>query len=229
MYDYVHERKRTVLTRAKGFSESAPRRAGGRPPDPSKDEAILDGARASFFQHGFAAATMEDVAARAGVSKVTVYKRFPDTEALFEATVRREMRRMEDAFEAWPYADGSLAERLNAYGSILLRFLYSTEHMLLDRMLAHDLKHSPAMARRFFDAGPGACRARIAGILEEAAAGGAIAIDDPLLAAADLFALWSGFIPKELEFGITPPVDGALVDARVRRGTRLFLRAIGRS
>jgi TetR/AcrR family transcriptional repressor of mexJK operon len=184
----------------------------------------LEGARSSFFEHGFAAATMEDVAARAGVSKVTVYKRFPDKEALFEATVRREMRKMEEAFETWPYADGSLSERLNAFGSILLRFLYSNEHMLLDRMLAHDLKHSPELARRFFDAGPGACRDRLARMLEQAAGKGEIEIDDPILAAADISSLWSGFIPKEIEFAVMPGVDGAVIDERVRRGTRLFLR-----
>ena len=201
-------------------------RSGGRRPDRAKDEAILDGARACFFERGFAAATMEDVAARAAVSKVTVYKRFDDKEALFEAVVRREMARMEEAFEDWPYVDGSLAERLNAYGSILLRFLYSTEHMLLDRMLAHDLKHSPEMARRFFNTGPGACRARLATMIAESAERGEIMVDDPLLAAADVFGLWSGFIPKEVEFAITPPVEGALIDERVRRGTRLFLRAV---
>lgn len=209
-----------------GSGGSARPRSGGRSPDPAKDEAILDGARASFFERGFAAATIEEVAARAGVSKVTVYKRFEDKEALFEAVVRREMTRMEEAFETWPYVDGSLAERLNAFGSILLRFLYSTEQVALDRMLAHDLKHSPEMARRFFKAGPGACRTRLAKMIAEAAAQGEIAIDDPLLAASDVFALWSGFIPKEVAFAMTPPVDGALIDERVRRGTRLFLKAV---
>ena len=210
----------------KGLVETARSRSGGRSPDPAKDEAILDGARASFFERGFAAATMEDVAARAGVSKVTVYKRFPDKESLFEATVRREMARMEEAFEAWPYTDGSLAERLNAYGSILLGFLYSTEHMLLDRMLAHDLEHSPDLARRFFAAGPGACRERLAQMLTDAAGAGEIVIDDPLLAAADIFALWSGFMHKELEFRISPPFSSEEIDARVRRGTRLYLKAV---
>lgn len=201
-------------------------KSGGRPPDLTKDEAILDGARDSFFEHGFAAATMEQVAARAGVSKVTLYKRWPDKESLFEAVVRREVRRMGEAFDAWSFTDGSLAERLNAYGSILLRFLYSQEHMLLDRMLSHDLKHSPEAARRFFDAGPGACRARLAAMMADAASRGEIAIDDPELAAADVFALWTGFMPKEIEFAVTPFVEGEAIDARVRRGTRLFLRMV---
>jgi TetR/AcrR family transcriptional repressor of mexJK operon len=212
--------------RGKALAKPARSRSGGRPPDPAKDEAILDGARESFFERGFSAATIEEVAARAGVSKVTVYKRYEDKEALFEAVVRREMLRMEEACEAWPYTDGSLAERLNAFGSILLRFLYSTEHMLLDRMLAHDLKHSPEMARRFFNAGPGACRDRLAKMIAAAADRGEVVIDDPLLAASDVFALWSGFMAKEIEFAIAPPLDGTLIDERVRRGTRLFLRAV---
>lgn len=201
-------------------------RSGGRPPDPTKDEAILESARACFFDDGFGATTIERVAARAGVSKVTVYKRFEDKDALFEAVVRHEMAKMEQAFQSWPFQDGSLVERLNAYGSILLRFLFSTEHMLLDRMLAHDLKHSPEMARRFFDAGPGACRARLAQMLDEAAKRGEIEIDDPLLASADLFSLWKGFIDKELDFKVLQPVSGENIDARVQRGTRLFMKMV---
>lgn len=201
-------------------------RSGGRSPDPAKDEAILEAARTCFFDDGFGVTTIERVAARAGVSKVTVYKRFEDKEALFEAVVRREMAQMEKAFESWPFEDGSLVERLNAYGSILLRFLFSTEHMLLDRMLAHDLKHSPEMSRRFFDAGPGACRAQMARMIADAAAQGEIAIDDPLLAAADLFALWKGFIDKELDFKVLQPVSGEDIDTRVQRGTRLFMKMV---
>lgn len=201
-------------------------KSGGRSPDPAKDAAILDGARLSFFGQGFAGTTMEEVAARAGVSKVTLYKRFPDKEALFEAVVRREMARMERDLESWPFVDGSLAERLNAFGSILLRFLFTTEHHLLDRMLANELRHSPGMGRRFYDAGPGACRIRLGAMLSEAAARGEIEVDDPVEASGDLFSLWAGALQKELDFEAIGPVDGAEIDRRVRRGTRLFLRAV---
>lgn len=226
VYDHVHERKRTVFMQSNVLLKKGRNRSGGRPPDPSKDEAIFRAARACFFDEGFSATTIERVAAGAGVSKVTIYKRFADKDALFEAVVRHEMAKMEAAFDSWPFVDGSLTERLNAYGSILLRFLFSTEHMLLDRMLAHDLKHSPAMARRFFEVGPGACRARMAQMLAEAAARGDIDIDDPLLAAADLFALWKGFIDKELEFNVLDDVSGDSIDARVRRGTKLFMKTV---
>lgn len=183
-------------------------------------------ARASFFERGFAASTIEDIAARAGVSKVTVYKRFEDKEALFEAAVRAEMATMIAQLDHEPAGDGSLAQQLNGFGYVLLRFLFSPSHVALDRMLAADLTQSPDMARRFFDAGPGHCRARVAGLLEAAAARGEIRIDNPLLAAADLLSLWRGFLDKELEFGIIAAIDDATVRFRVERGTRNFLRIV---
>ncbi|PAX08551.1 TetR/AcrR family transcriptional regulator [Sphingomonas lenta] len=201
--------------------------SGGRRPDRTKDAAILRAARDSFFERGLAASTIEDIAARAGVSKVTVYKRFEDKEALFEAAVKAEMATMIAQLDEEPEGDGSLPQQLNAFGYVLLRFLFSPTHVALDRMLAHDLAQSPGMARRFFHAGPGHCRARIAGVLEAAAERGEIRIDDPLLSAADLLSLWRGFLEKETEFGIITHVDDATIRFRVERGTRNFLRMVG--
>lgn len=226
MYDPVHERKRTVMTVDRRNARHLRQHPGGRSPDRAKDAAILKAARASFFERGFAASTMEDIAARAGVSKVTVYKRWEDKDALFEATVKAEMAAMIAELDNEPQGDGSLAQQLNAFGYVLLRFLFSPAHVMLDRMLAFDLEQSPDMARRFFNAGPGHCRARIAGVLTDAAGRGEIVIDDPLLAAADLLSLWRGFLEKEMEFGIIAQVDDATVRFRVERGTRNFLRMV---
>lgn len=50
-----------------------------------KRQAVLDGARREFLQHGYAATSMDRVAAAAGVSKATVYGHFADKQALFRA------------------------------------------------------------------------------------------------------------------------------------------------
>ncbi|HAL89775.1 MAG TPA: transcriptional regulator, partial [Erythrobacter sp.] len=55
----------------------------GRPTDEAKRDAILGAAGASFLEHGFAASSIEQIAADAGVSKVTVYNRFGDKRGLF--------------------------------------------------------------------------------------------------------------------------------------------------
>ena len=56
------------------------------------DRTILDTARAVFETYGVRRANIEDVAARAGVSRSTVYRRFPTKDDLFEKVVRREAK-----------------------------------------------------------------------------------------------------------------------------------------
>ncbi|MGC2660633.1 MAG: TetR/AcrR family transcriptional regulator [Bryobacteraceae bacterium] len=56
-----------------------------------RDRAILKAALQEFTRSGFAAARMEDIARKAGVAKGTIYLRFKDKEALFEAIVRGEI------------------------------------------------------------------------------------------------------------------------------------------
>ena len=66
----------------------------GRPIDAAKRTAILQAAIHAFFEHGFAAASIEQIAADAGVSKVTVYNQFGDKRALFTGAVEQECSRM---------------------------------------------------------------------------------------------------------------------------------------
>lgn len=54
------------------------------------ERTILDTARAVFETYGVRRSNIEDVAARAGVSRSTIYRRFPTKDDLFERVVRRE-------------------------------------------------------------------------------------------------------------------------------------------
>jgi TetR/AcrR family transcriptional repressor of uid operon len=59
---------------------------------------LLDAARDQFCLLGVRRSTMEDVARRAGVSRVTVYRRFTNKDRLVELVVRREFRTYFDRF-----------------------------------------------------------------------------------------------------------------------------------
>jgi AcrR family transcriptional regulator len=63
------------------------RRGRGRPRNPGTDERITEAAAHLIMQHGFEGTTMDDVAARAGVGKATVYRRWPSKEDLAVAAV----------------------------------------------------------------------------------------------------------------------------------------------
>jgi TetR/AcrR family transcriptional regulator, repressor for uid operon len=59
---------------------------------------ILDAAYEQFSRTGLRRSTMEDVARRAGLSRITVYRRFATKDVLVEHVVRREFRRYFDQF-----------------------------------------------------------------------------------------------------------------------------------
>lgn len=58
---------------------------------------LLDVAREAFLRHGFSGATMADVAARARVSKSSLYRDYPSKESLFAAVVADWVERGRDA------------------------------------------------------------------------------------------------------------------------------------
>ena len=61
----------------------------GRQLSPEKAETILGGAMQEFLACGYAATSMDRVAATAGVSKATVYSHFQDKEGLFKALIQQ--------------------------------------------------------------------------------------------------------------------------------------------
>ncbi|GAA2365751.1 helix-turn-helix domain-containing protein [Dactylosporangium salmoneum] len=84
----------SLLERA--FTEALERAA-----DDDNDEVtrrVLDAAYEQFCRMGIRRSTMEDVARRAGVSRITAYRRFATKDALVEQVVRREFRRYFDRF-----------------------------------------------------------------------------------------------------------------------------------
>lgn len=69
------------------MAERAPRR--GRPRDPAVDEAVLAAAVELLADGGFARLTMDQVAARAGVGKASVYLRWPNKLALVAEAIQQ--------------------------------------------------------------------------------------------------------------------------------------------
>jgi AcrR family transcriptional regulator len=57
-----------------------------------KHDAILDAARTVFSREGYAASSVDDVAAQAGIGKGTVYLYFKSKEELYIAALARDIR-----------------------------------------------------------------------------------------------------------------------------------------
>ncbi|QTR05435.1 TetR/AcrR family transcriptional regulator [Saccharothrix algeriensis] len=76
------------------------------------DDALLDAARDRVVEVGVRRTTLTDIAKRAGVSRMTLYRRFPDVRTLVRALMTREFGALlRRADEAGP-AGGNARERL---------------------------------------------------------------------------------------------------------------------
>jgi len=100
--------------------------------DPLAD-AIAAAALEQFSELGIRRSTMEDVARRAGVSRITVFRRFSTKEGLVQAVIEHEILRANETLEqAWAGAD-TTEERLVQSFRVLVDFVGG--HPLLDRLL----------------------------------------------------------------------------------------------
>ena len=67
---------------------------------PERQETILRGAACAFAQSGYAATSMEDVAAASGITKLIVYRHFESKEELYRAVLQRVADRLTEVFLA---------------------------------------------------------------------------------------------------------------------------------
>ena len=105
-------------------------------PEPDTDvlaERILDGALEQFRDHGLSRTTMDDVARRAELSRVTIYRRFQNKNALIEAVLLRECRRCLDALDRAVAGFPGIQERTVEGYVFALR--YARDHPLVGGLL----------------------------------------------------------------------------------------------
>ncbi|WP_220446774.1 TetR/AcrR family transcriptional regulator [Nonomuraea deserti] len=82
------------------------RRTRGRPRDPEADEAIMKAALELFVERGLEGANFEQIAKRAGVAKVTVYRRWSSKEELLTQAIERARTLVPEA-DIWASADAA--------------------------------------------------------------------------------------------------------------------------
>jgi AcrR family transcriptional regulator len=102
------------------------------PPDDATSERVLDAALELAAASGLRHLSMEDVARRAGVGRMTVYRRFGSRSALVEALAVRECRRCLEQMDAAAAPDAPVADQVVEGFVTALRI--AREHPLLNRL-----------------------------------------------------------------------------------------------
>jgi TetR/AcrR family transcriptional regulator, mexJK operon transcriptional repressor len=206
---------------------SGEKRRLGRPADPAKRGAIVAAAARSFFEHGYAASTIEGIAADAGVSKVTVYNQFGDKRGLFTAAIDSECAKIRQSFSLDDANGGTLEERLTGIGRDMVAFLSRDEMTRFEVRIAAETEHEPAIGLAFLDAGPRRMKLAFAGWIEAMVDAGELDVPDPMLAAEQFAGMCKGFGDLERRFGAG--VDSGRDHDRIAGAVTVFLRAYRRT
>lgn len=115
------------------------------------EERILGAAVKIFLDHGFEAASMEEIAETARSGKPTIYARFPNKQALFAAAVSHYIAVKQARMRSLVPGGGTVEERLESIGAALLHEALKSDSVSLMRLAI-------AESRRFHDLGASICR-----------------------------------------------------------------------
>lgn len=197
----------------------------------NKRQAILNAAADVFAEQGFAAASIDAIAARAGVSRQTVYNQLGDKDNLFKVVVAEITERSSAGFfrvlDAFPVEPQDLEAELTAFSAQLLRkAVCDPNGRWLRRLVETEGERFPELFETWKEYGPGKKYPAIAARLAQLALAGHLELDDPALAARQYMALLAADLKVNWQIG--RPTPEAEIERMAREGTRTFLRAFAK-
>ncbi len=158
---------------------------------PAIEARILDAAYTQVMSVGFRRTTLTDVAERAALSRMTVYRRYPDVTSILQALMSREFGGVLGRAEADASGTAGSRERIVAYAIRVLELLSS--HELFLRLLDVDPELLlPYLTTRLGRA-PAVFVAGLEEQLEKAMHEGTVRRDDPARLARSIQVAMRGF------------------------------------
>jgi AcrR family transcriptional regulator len=187
---------------------------------------ILAAARAVFGELGFERSSVDGIAARAGVSKATVYSHFQDKSSLFVASFSEEVDTLRAEFlGCLKEPTGNIASALQSIGEKLMQVALSPSVVALYRHASAESARFPEIGEMLFERGPAVVQDTLAGYLARWAETGALEIAESRAAAIQFSLLCQGDLGVRAQLGILQyPADREIRET-VARGVAVFLRA----
>jgi TetR/AcrR family transcriptional repressor of mexJK operon len=200
--------------------------APGRPKDLSKGAAILDAAKKLFVEQGFEGVSMDQIAAEAGVSKLTVYSHFGDKETLFAEAAKAYCEQQLPNALFSDCGDLELRDCLMQIGGAFVAMVMAPEAVAGHRILCTPQMAASPVPRMFWEAGPKRVQQMFADLLERHVARGELQVDDPARASSQFFVLLKGDVHAREVFGCQ--ASQCDVRGHVQASVDMFLRAYGK-
>ena len=196
---------------------------------PVKRRQILAGARQVFAELGFERASVDQIAARAGVAKATIYHHFHDKKSLFIAGFSEEADLLREGLQAsLGEPAGDVEQALQAIGEKLLANLLSPALQSLFRQTVAEAERFPELGELLWERGPKVVYEMLGAYLQRWSARGILAIDDPWQAAVHFVMLCQSDLLLRAQLGILSGDRGHPSRRAAARAVTVFLRSYGR-
>ncbi len=219
-----------IVQPSNSLPDSAAKPAGpGRPKDLGKRTAILEVAKRLFPHHGFDGVSMDQIAAEAGVSKLTVYSHFGDKESLFTAVIDAKCHEQLPAELFLGALKGGLREQLTTIATAFFALVTSEEAIAMHRMMTMPGTGNMRVRELFWGAGPQRIKEEFAEFLVARVALGELQMDDVYRAASQFFCLIKGEPHMQMMCGIcAEPLTQEAIEQHLTATVDFFLRAYAR-
>ncbi len=202
------------------------KRCRGRPqvrPDEETLQLIVEAATDEFQVNGYAAATMGDVAQRAGISTKTMYRLIPCKADLFKKVISNRIGQFmveSNPAELDKYdIEEAVEHMLISFGSLTL----SKETVALLRLVIGESERFPELAAAFHDIAVVQTTNVIAGWLERQCQLGRLKIDDPVKSASALRGMMTMDLQRSAMLRVADVPTPEEIRARAKFCARLFL------
>lgn len=194
----------------------------------AKRAQIIEAASTVFNRMGYDGASMNDIAAEAGVSKPTLYVYFDNKEALFGALIAEFKSRTPEVATSLAHDNPDIRTVLVEFGLRLIRKLTRPEHIALVRTVIGAAEKFPRIGQMLFESGPCSGKGTIQVFLEAHQAAGRLSVPDMEIAAWQLMDIVQGRWLRIMLFNVGPLPDEATLRRVMESGVDMFLAAYGR-
>jgi AcrR family transcriptional regulator len=195
--------------------------------DGAKRRQVMEGAREIFMSAGFDAASMNDIARAAGVSKGTLYAYFDSKVALFEALIREDRAQQPERNTMFPADESDPAKALATYGRALVAHVTKSDALTQARVVAFAAARFPRLGQAFYEAGPEFGVRMLKARLDAFVAAGTLEIDDTVLAARQFIDLCLGDVLKRLLFMVVTSLSEEEIGLTADSAVEMFMKAYG--
>ena len=200
----------------------------GRPVNEALGQTIVEAASELFAELGFQATTLDKVAQRAKISKLSIYRHFENKEALFSAAIVAGCQQLFAPQALSEGVDGSVEDQLMAAGTLLLRTLLRPDVSSVEAMVMADKTNQKSLSKLHYQAGPAHVLAQIENLLRQLHEKTLLNVPDPLQSARLFAALFKGSdLLIIARFDKARAEDDNEIESYCRSAVEMFIAAHG--